>query len=76
VSARMIIRVHPDDRVDVRVEGLDEADRAKPQGKKLCDKVTKTLENDLGIVTERRYSGGEQEQAAELSADERLELGR
>jgi hypothetical protein len=74
VSAKMIIRVHPDDRVDVRVEGLTEQDRAKPPGKKLCERVTRRLEQDLGLVSRREYDGTGQEQSVEIERDEGLTL--
>lgn len=49
MKQQMIIRVHPDDRVEVKVEGLTETDSAKPKGSKLCDKITRGLERDLGL---------------------------
>lgn len=56
MGAKLIVRVKRDDHVEVRVEGLTEIDRPKPQGKKLCNTITKRLERDLGIVERRDYA--------------------
>ena len=76
MTAKLIVRIHPDDRVEVKVEGLSNGDRSRPKGKKLCDKVTKKLESDLGLVLARQYEDeGEQEQEIEFTQEKRLELG-
>ena len=53
MAAKLIIRVHPDDRVDVKVEGLTAVDLAKPPEKRLCRRVSERLEKDLGVVQQR-----------------------
>ncbi len=56
MGAKLIIRVTPDDNVEVKVEGLTEPDRPKPKGQKLCEKVTRVIEQDLGVVDGRDYA--------------------
>jgi hypothetical protein len=76
MSAKLIIRVHLDDRVEVKVEGLSGFDRSKPKGQKVCDKITRKLEHDLGIVSQRRYHDDSvEEQPIELSQDDDVKLG-
>jgi hypothetical protein len=58
MGAKLIVRVYPDDRVEVKVEGLGQEDAAKPRGRKLCEKITKRLEADLGVTTDRTYEKG------------------
>ena len=74
MAAKLIIRVSPNDRIEVKVEGLTELDRSKPKGEKLCEKVTRRLEEDLGIVEQRVYEGESQE-AIELIQDQGLKIG-
>ncbi len=56
MPAKLIIRVRPDDRVEVEVKGLAKQDSPKPPGRKLCEKLTRRLEKDLGIVEHRQYA--------------------
>lgn len=76
MKRQMIIHVYPDDRVEIKVEGLTESDSAKPKGTKLCDKITRRLEQDMGLVVHRHYEEAAQTQRVELAADERLETDR
>lgn len=55
MTARLVVRVRPDDRVEVHVEGMTARDSARPKGQKLCEKVTRRLEHDLGTVVGREY---------------------
>jgi hypothetical protein len=71
MKRQMIIHVHPDDRVEVKVEGLTEVDNPKPAGKKLCDKITHGLEQDLGLVIHRRYEEAHDAQSVEIDLDQR-----
>ena len=57
MAAKLIIHLLPDDRVHVTVEGMTEVNRPKPKGKKLCEKITKRIEQDLGAVETRELSG-------------------
>ena len=76
MPARLIVRVHPDDRIEVKVEGLTERDASRPKREKLCEKVTKRLEKDLGTVTNREYADDETvENLIELSEEGRVDLG-
>ena len=74
MSAKLIIRVSPEDRIEVRVEGLTELDKPKPQGEKLCEKITERLEQDLGWVEQREYLG-DNRQEIRLVEEDRLLLG-
>lgn len=77
MPAKLIVRVHPDDRVEVRVEGLTERDMSRPKREKLCEKITRRLEQDLGIVTKREYADeGTAENLIELSEQDRMKLER
>lgn len=73
MKRQMIIRVFPDDRVEVKVEGLTESDGSRPKGAKLCDKITRRLEQDLGVVVQRQYEEPEQKRTVEVDAQSRLE---
>lgn len=55
MGAKLIIRVTADDKVEVKVEGLTDADRSKPKGSKLCEKITEKLVQDLGSIERRDY---------------------
>ena len=55
MSAKIVIRVRPNDSIEVKVEGLTEPKDDVPPGKKLCERVTRRLERDLGQVVQRRY---------------------
>jgi len=72
LKRQMIIRVYPNDRVEVKVEGLTESDRPKPKGAKLCDKITSRLEQDLGVVVQRQYDETDPTLQVEVIGDERL----
>jgi hypothetical protein len=74
MAAKLIIRMTPDDRVHVSVEGLTEVDRPKPKGEKLCEKITKRIEQDLGAVETRNYPDDAQ-QAIRLDEEDALRLG-
>ena len=73
MGAKLVIRVSPDERVQVKIEGMDELDREKPKGAKLCERVTRRLEKDLGLVDDRTYPGEELE-AIEVRTDEDLRV--
>lgn len=76
MPAKLIVRIHPDDRVEVKVEGMTDRDKSRPKRSKLCEKVTKQLEQDLGFVTSREYAAeGIVQSAIELSDKERVKLG-
>lgn len=73
MKAKLIIRVTPDDRVQVRVEGMTEGDRPRPKGAKLCERVTRKLEADIGQVLSRRYDEGTLGEAVvTISGEDRL----
>ena len=55
MSAKIVIRVRPNDSIEVKVDGLNEPAGDVPPGKKLCEKVTRRLELDLGQVVQRTY---------------------
>lgn len=60
MGAKLVIRVHPNDRIEVKVEGVVEPQAAAspPQAqkrKKRCEKLTRQLESDLGEVCQRIY---------------------
>lgn len=74
MAAELIIRVHADDRVEVKVKGVAEQDSGKPVEKKLCRRITKRLEDDLGIVKHREYER-EPQQEVDLTQDDDLTLG-
>jgi len=74
MPAKLIIRVYPDDRVHVKVEGFAGTDESKPNGEKLCEKVTRRLERDLGTVEHREYEAAP-EQAMQQLSDEEIKLG-
>ena len=57
MAAKLIIHVFPDDRVQVKVEGLPATDAVKPQAERVCRKVTRRLEEDLGLVEHRDHEG-------------------
>ena len=71
MGAKIVIRVRPDDRVEVRVEGLEEPRRDTPPGEKICEKITRRIERDLGAVVERTYDD-EGVQDVAIETDERL----
>ena len=75
MAARLIVRVHPDERVEVRVEGLTARDQNRPKEQKLCKKVTRRLEEDLGEVTQCTYSHDFDDVGVELNDTDLLELG-
>ena len=76
MTARLIVRVHPDDHVEVRVEGLSTADGNRPPGEKLCTKVTARLERDLGEVVERVFTGSNGDDTdLEITDQKHLKLG-
>ncbi|HUW55167.1 MAG TPA: hypothetical protein VMZ92_00885 [Planctomycetota bacterium] len=70
MSARIVIRVHPDERVEVKVEGLKESQASAPPGARLCEKLTRRLEKDLGQVVDRTYEHPES-QELDQQTDER-----
>jgi len=74
MAAKLVIRMTPDDRVHVSVEGLTEVDRPKPKGDKLCEKITRRIEQDLGVVETRNYPDDAQ-QAIRLEDEDALRLG-
>lgn len=74
MAVKLIIRVTPDERVHVAVEGLTEPDRPKPKGRKLCERMTRRLEQDLGAVESRDYRG-EPMQAIEVDQATEQRLG-
>lgn len=74
MAAKLVIKVHPDDRVEVKVEGVNEPAAGAAPGRKLCERLTRQLEEDLGIVAERRYQQ-DRAQGVELPAEERREQG-
>jgi len=76
MPAKLIVRVRPDDRVEVKVEGLTERDMSRQKPEKLCKKLTKRLERDLGSVTRCEYEGyGPADDTIVLPNPEDLELG-
>ena len=76
MQVKMIVRVHPDDRVEVKVEGLTERDMSLPKPQKLCKKITRRLEQDLGGVTKCEYADDwTAGNLIELSEEDDLELG-
>jgi hypothetical protein len=75
MTVKLIVRVHPDDRVEVKVEGLTARDQAQPPEKKLCKKVTERLVRDLGDVTQCVYSGGDDSSEMEITNPDQIELG-
>jgi len=74
MAAKLIIRMSPDDRVHVAVEGLTEVDRPRPKGEKLCERITNRIEQDLGVVETRDYPDDSQ-QAIRLDDEDALRLG-
>ena len=78
MAAKLVIRVYPDDRVQVEVEGLDDPRKDAPPGEKLCEKLTRKLEDDLGQVLERTYEqdSQRQEQFETDSEARKQDLGR
>jgi len=72
--AKLIVRIHPDDRIEVKVEGMARQDASRPEGQKLCEKVTKRLIDDLGTVVDHKYEDDEQELGGILD-EEWNELG-
>jgi hypothetical protein len=70
---QLIIRVLPDDRVEVQVEGFTETDRDRPVDRKLCRKLTERLERDIGRV-ETRLDCAESKSQILLSDERPLEL--
>jgi hypothetical protein len=70
---QLIIRVLPDDRVEVQVEGFTETDRDRPADRKLCRKLTERLERDIGRV-ETRLDCAESKSQILLSDERPLEL--
>lgn len=76
MPAKLIVRVHPDDRIEVKVEGLTDRDTSRPKREKLCEKVTRRLEQDLGTVTQREYTDhGIAGNLIELSEEDNVNLG-
>ena len=75
MPARLIVRVHPDERVEVEVEGLTVKDQDRSKEKKLCKKVTRRLEQDLGEVTQCVYSDDGSATDVGLTNPDQLELG-
>lgn len=75
MPARLIVRVYPDERVEVKVEGLTAVDRERPPEKKLCKKVTERLIRDLGGLTQCVYYSDRGEADVELTSPDTLELG-
>jgi hypothetical protein len=76
MPAKLIVRVYPNDRIEVKVEGLTDRDSPRPKREKLCEKVTRRLEQDLGIVTHREYEDdGTVESPIGMEQPDRVELG-
>ena len=75
MPAKLIIKVHSDERVEVKVEGLTVKDQDRPKEQKLCKKVTQRLEQDLGEVTQCVYADDGNPIAVELTHSDHLELG-
>lgn len=75
MPAKLIVRVYPDDRVEVKVEGLTTRDHGRPPEKKLCMKVTERLERDLGDVTQCVYYDDRDETDVELTNPDQQEVG-
>ena len=74
MARKIIIRISPDDQVHVMVEGLTETDRPRPKGKKLCEKITKRIEKDLGLTAKREYPD-DGEYPIQLNEEDVLRLG-
>jgi hypothetical protein len=55
MSVKLLVKVHTDERVEVKVEGLITKDQYRPKDQKLCKKITRRLELDLGEVTQCIY---------------------
>lgn len=72
--AKLIIKVLPDQRVEVNVEGLGEKDRPKARGEKVCEQITRRLEQELGSVERREYEGDKQ-QLNTVAEDDAVRLG-
>lgn len=66
MSAKIIIRIDPSDRVEVEVKGLSEPSRSAGPGRRLCERLTHRLEQDLGQITSRTYHEGQQDAGVEL----------
>ena len=75
MAAKLVVRVHPDEHVEVKVEGLTARDQPRTGEQKLCKKVTRRLEEDLGTVTQCVYSRDFDDTAVELTNQDKLELG-
>ncbi len=75
MPAKLIVKVHPDERVEVKVEGLTATDQHRPKEEKLCKKVTRRLEQDLGEVTRCVYYDDGNATDVELTNTDHLELG-
>lgn len=66
MSAKIIIRIDPSDRVEVEVKGLSEPSQSMGSGKRLCERLTHRLEQDLGQITNRTYHEGQQDSGIEF----------
>lgn len=75
MPAKLVIKVYPDERVEVRVEGLTAKDQDRPAEKKLCKQVTRSLERDLGEVTQCVYCDDDRGGNVELTNSDQLGLG-
>ncbi|MBI2299004.1 MAG: hypothetical protein HYU66_08695 [Armatimonadetes bacterium] len=71
MPGRLIVRVTPDQRVEVQVEGLAAPDAPRARGEKLCELVTRRLEQALGAVESRDYEA-EAWQPVEVQEDQAL----
>lgn len=75
MPAKLIVRVYPDERVEVRVEGLTDRDQGHPPEKKICKKVTERLERDLGSVIQRVYCDEGDTGNIEIVNSDQVKLG-
>lgn len=75
MPVKLIVRVSPDDRVFVTVEGLTERDRGLPSETKLCKKITSQLEEDLGSVARREFADDPNASDLLVSKRDHLKLG-
>lgn len=75
MPTQLIIKVHPDDRVEVKVEGLTVRDHDRPKETKLCKQITRRLEHDLGEVMQCVYYDDRQVTDVEITDTNHLQLG-
>ena len=75
MEAKLIVRVYPDERVEVKVEGLTVRDRERPPEKKLCKKITERLVHDLGDLKQCVYCDAGDKAEIEITNPDQIDLG-